>query len=188
MLFSQLGFFLSFFSQIGSNFLFFLLFLLFSLFDNKHGILIACYDLLVDFCLLHFFSLYFLLLFFLELFHLLKQDLGLSLLLFSGFKSVNLSRLDLFDDNFLAFESFKSFLLFDFLLFLDLFESLKFHDFVFFLLLDFESLPLSFFLFQLSLSNGSGLGIGDHFVHFLYIIKLLLSDLNSSLVDLFFVF
>jgi hypothetical protein len=59
-------------------------------------------------------------------------------------------------------------------LFFDFFESLEFHDFVFFLLLDFVIVPLSFLFFELSFSDGCSFGIGYHFVHLLDVIEFLL--------------
>ena len=188
MLLGKFRLFLCLFSQIGRNFFLFLLFLLFSLLYNEHSIFVALDDLLVNFGLLNFFSFDFWLFLSLEFFHFLEKNLGLSLLFFSGFESVNLSELNLIDNNLFSFEGFNSFALFDFLLLSYFFESLEFHDFVFFLLLDFVVFPLFFLFFKLSLSNGGSFCIGYHFVHLLDVIEFLLGDFNGFLVDMFFLF
>lgn len=188
LFFSKFGFFFGLFPQVGRNFFFFLLFLLLSLLNDKHGVFVTDDDLLVDFGLFNFFSFDFFLFFSFEFFHFLEEDLGFSLLFFSGFESFDLSGFDLVNDDFLSFEGFDFFVFLDFLLFFDFFESFKFHDFVFFLFLDFVIFPFSFFFFELSFSDGGSFGIGDHFVHLLDIIEFLLGDFHCLLVDIFFLF
>lgn len=188
MFLREFGFFLGLLSQVGRNLFFLLLFFLFSLLNDQHGIFVADNNLFVDFGLFNFFSFDFFLFFFFEFFHFLEENLGFSFLFFSGFKSFDLSGLDLVNDDFLTFEGFDFFVFLDFLLFLDFFESLKFHNFVFFLLLNFVVFPLSFFFIKLSFSDGGGLSIGDHLVHLLDIIEFLLRDFNCFLIDVFFLF
>ncbi len=188
MFLSNFGLFLGLFPQVGRNFFFFLLFLLLSLFDDKHGVFVADNNLFVDFGLLDFFSFDFFLFFLFELFHFLEENLCFSFLFFTGFKSFDLSGPDLVNDDFLTFEGFDFFVFLDLLLFLDFFESFEFHDFIFFFLLNFVVIPLSFFFFELSFPDGSGFSIGNHFVHLLDIIEFLLRDFDGLLIDAFFLF
>jgi hypothetical protein len=52
--------------------------------------------------------------------------------------------------------------------------------------LNFVVFPLSFFFIKLSFSDCGGLSIGDHLVHLLDIIELLLRDFNCFLINVFF--
>ena len=75
---------------------------MFSLLNNDDSIFIALDDLFIDFLLILFFSDYFFLFFFLKFLHLMDEYLGFSLLLFSGFQTLNLSGLDLVNNDFFA--------------------------------------------------------------------------------------
>lgn len=147
MLLGDFSLLLSFFSQICGNFFIFFSLFLFSLFDNEHCIFIADNNLLINFGLLLFFLENSHLLLFLKFFHFMKQDLSLSLLLFSRLKSVNLSGFNLINDNLFSLKSLNSFSFLDFLLFFNFFQSLKLHNLIFFFFLSFEIFPLSFLLF-----------------------------------------
>lgn len=98
------------------------------------------------------------------------------------FQSVNLPLFDLIDNHLPTSQSLLFLLSFDFLLFFDFLQSFQFHNFVFLLLLGFEILPISLFLFQLSLTNCGSFGICNHFIHFLYFVELLLRHFDCSLV------
>jgi hypothetical protein len=121
----------------------------------------------------------------LKLFHFLNQNLSFSFLLLSGFKSIELSVFYLINNNLFSFQGLYFFGLLNFLLFFNFFKSLDFHDFVFFLLLNFEVFPLSLFLLQLSLSDCGGLSIGNHFVHLFDIVHFLLRYFDCLFVNTF---
>lgn len=177
---------ISFFLDVGCYFLFLLNLFCFSLFNDEDGIFVGGDDFLIDLFLELSFLLILQLLLSLELFHFLDHDLSLSFLFFLLPQPIDLSSFDLLDDDFLAPQSFLFLSLFDLLNFFNFFESFDFHELVLLFLLHFVGLPISFLLVQLLFSNGCSFGIGDHLIHQLHIVEILIASLLSSVLDAIF--
>ena len=176
----------SFFLDIGCYFLFLLKFLGLSLLNDEDSVFVGGDDFLIDLFLELSFLLILQLLFSLELFHFLNHDLSLSFLLFLLSQPVDLSGFDLLNDDFLAPQSFLFLSLFDLLNFFYFFESFDFHELVLLFLLHFVGFPISFLLVQLLFPNGCSFGIGNHLVHQLHIVEILIGRLLSSVLDAIF--
>jgi hypothetical protein len=119
----------------------------------------------------------------LEFFHLLDHDLSFSFLLFTLLQPVQLSSFNLLNDDFFAFKGFLFFPLLNFLKLFYLFEPFDFHEFVLLLFLNLETFPVPLLFFKLPLSNGSGLGIGDHLIHEFDIIEFFVRGFYCSILD-----
>ena len=192
MLSFKLSLLISLFFDVGIYLLLLFLLLCFSLFDYKNGITV-CFNYLFVHLLLELSFLLILQFFFpLELFHLLNHNLSLSFLFLLLSKSVDLSCFNLLNYNFLSPQSFFFFPLLNLLHFSYFFESFYFHELIFLFLLNFVDFPIFFLLLKLLLSDGCSFGVGDHLVHELNIIKLLVGSQLSSILNacfkLFFLF
>ena len=192
MLGFKLGLLISFFFDVGIYLLLLFLLLCFSLLNYKNGITVCLNYLFVHLLLELSFLLILQFFFPLELFHLLNHYLSLSFLFFLLSKSIYLSCFNLFNYNFLPPQSFFFFPFLNLLNFSNFFESFYFHELIFLFLLNFVDFPIFFLLLKLFLSNGCSFGVGDHLVHELNIIKLLVGSQLSSILNacfkLFFLF
>lgn len=114
--------------------------------------------------------------------------MSFSFLFFSLPKSVKFSSFDLLNDDLFSLQGLKFLFLLDLLKIFNFFKSLDLHELIFFLFLNLEAFPISFLFFQLLFSDGGCLGVGDHFVHELDVIELLVGCFVSPILEASLVF
>lgn len=136
-------------------------------------------DLGLDLLLLLVFELFLLLEFLCGLEEHLCFPLPLLLLL----EPFDIPLLDLFDDDLVAPDDLLLFPLLLLLVVFDLLEALDLHHEILLLLLGLVVLPDLLLLLQLPVADGHGLGVGDHLVHLLDVLELLLAGLEGLFVD-----